>query len=264
MSASKGNYDIYVVFVEKGLSLLNSEGTLGFILPHKFFNSQYGESLRGIIAKGKHLSQVVHFGHQQVFENATTYTCLVFLAGTAKPQVRFSKVGNLDDWRLNDKAEQGWIPSDRVSAADWDFGIGAGPALLDKLRLSKVKLQDVTSRIFQGIKTSADKVYIVEERSRKNGVVTVYSPQLENEYRLEPDLLHPLVKGGDSKRYALSRTNRLILFPYEDRGGVVDLVPADEIERRFPLTWHYLVANKDYLADREHGKVRGPKWFGYI
>ncbi len=38
-SASKGNYDIYVVFVEKGLSLLNQNGVLGFILPHKFFNA---------------------------------------------------------------------------------------------------------------------------------------------------------------------------------------------------------------------------------
>ena len=34
-SASSGNYDIYVVFVEKGLALLNSAGRLGYILPHK-------------------------------------------------------------------------------------------------------------------------------------------------------------------------------------------------------------------------------------
>ena len=39
-AASKGNYDIYVVFVEKGLSLLNERGRLGFILPHKFFNAE--------------------------------------------------------------------------------------------------------------------------------------------------------------------------------------------------------------------------------
>ena len=78
-AASKGNYDIYVVFVEKGLSLLNEKGRLGFILPHKFFNAQYGEPLRGVISSGKHLAKVVHFGDQQVFEDATTYTCLLFL-----------------------------------------------------------------------------------------------------------------------------------------------------------------------------------------
>ena len=66
-AAGKGNYDIYVVFVEKGLSLLNERGRLGFILPHKFFNAQYGEPLRRLLAEGRHLAEVVHFGDQQVF-----------------------------------------------------------------------------------------------------------------------------------------------------------------------------------------------------
>ena len=75
-----------------------------------------------------------------------------------------------------------------------------------------VKLESVTSRIFQGIKTSVDKIYIVEELNREENQVRVYSREKEREYLLEPDLLHPLVKGGDSKRYHLARTNRLILF----------------------------------------------------
>src|SRR5579859_2069413 len=50
-SARQGNYDIYVVFVERGLSFLRSSGKLGYILPHKFFNSQYGEALRSLIAR---------------------------------------------------------------------------------------------------------------------------------------------------------------------------------------------------------------------
>jgi len=32
-SAAKGNYDIYVVFVERALSLLGPDGLLGFIMP---------------------------------------------------------------------------------------------------------------------------------------------------------------------------------------------------------------------------------------
>ena len=61
-SARAGNYDIYVVFVEKALSLLNERGRMGYILPHKFFNSQYGAALRGLVASGKHLGTVSHFG----------------------------------------------------------------------------------------------------------------------------------------------------------------------------------------------------------
>jgi hypothetical protein len=49
--------------VEKGISLLNDRGRLGFILPNKFFNAQYGQPLRNLLACGKHLDHIVHFGH---------------------------------------------------------------------------------------------------------------------------------------------------------------------------------------------------------
>ena len=82
-TAARGNYDIYVAFVEKGLSLLNHNGRLGFILPHKFFNAHYGVTLRAMISEGSHLAGLVHFGDKQVFAGATTYTCLMFLTKLA-------------------------------------------------------------------------------------------------------------------------------------------------------------------------------------
>jgi len=62
VAASKGNYDIYVVFVEKGLSLLNERGRLGYILPHKFFKRAVRRAAAGPLAEGRHLGEVVHFG----------------------------------------------------------------------------------------------------------------------------------------------------------------------------------------------------------
>lgn len=101
LSAGKGNYDIYVVFVEKALSLLNTEGKLGYILPHKFFNAKYGEALRGLIASGRNLAHLVHFGHQQVFAGATTYTCLLFLNRQETTAFEFEKVVDLASWSVH-------------------------------------------------------------------------------------------------------------------------------------------------------------------
>ena len=98
-AAGKGNYDIYVVFVERALRLLNPRGRLGFILPHKFFNAQYGEPLRKLLAGGRHLAEIVHFGDQQVFHNATTYTCLLFLDRAGRDAFRFERVADLAAWR---------------------------------------------------------------------------------------------------------------------------------------------------------------------
>ena len=264
VAASKGNYDIYVVFVERGLSLLNKNGRFGFILPHKFFNAQYGQSLRNLLAKGNHVAEVVHFGDQQIFTGATTYTCLLFLNKGGSDECHFIKVDDLLGWRNTGEATKGLIPKDRITAAEWNISVGAGAKLFEKLSKIPVKLENVTSRIFQGIKTSADKIYIVDGIERKTNLIKVYSREKDAEYWLETDLLHPLIKGGDSKRYSLSRTNRLILFPYVTQGrSVTELIPESVLKTRYPRTWAYLLDNKSYLENREDGKMRGIRWYSY-
>jgi len=264
-SGSKGNFDIYVLFVERGLQLLNDRGHDGFILPHKFFNAKYGEPLRDVLASGQHLSLIVHFGHQQLFAGATNYTCLLFLEKRRRHHFKFAKVDDLVEWRNTGKAAEGIIPASSVTAAEWNFIVGEGADLFDKLGQIPLKLENVTSRIFQGIKTSADKIYIIEELEREPRRVRVYCREKEAEYWLEPDLLHPLVKGGDSKRYSLARTNRLILFPYGPRqDGETVLIPEAPLKADYPLTWAYLIENKAYLESRENGKMRGSRWYGYV
>ncbi len=266
-AASKGNYDVYVVFVEKGLSLLNDKGRLGFILPHKFFNAQYGEPLRGVISKGNHLAKVVHFGDQQVFDGATTYTCLMFLDKVGHAEFEFEKVQDLGGWRSQalEFSTVGKINTSRVTESEWNFSVGANAVLFEKLSDMPTKLENVTLRIFQGIKTSADKIYIVEEKERHSTKVKVYSTEKDAEFWVEPDLLHPLVKGGDSKRYHLSRTNRLLLFPYAvQEHKAITLIAEPVLKTKYPLTWDYLVANKAYLENREDGKMTGNRWYAYI
>jgi len=49
-------------------------------------------------------------------------------------------------------------------------------------------------------------------------------------------------------RYHLSRTDRLILFPYERQTNeAVKLIPEPLLKERYPLTWEYLVTNKSFL-----------------
>jgi type I restriction-modification system DNA methylase subunit len=264
LSAQRGNYDIYVVFVEKGLQLLNKNGRLGFILPHKFFNAQYGEPLRKVIADGKHLAEIIHFGDKQVFASATTYTCLLFLEKQARKDFSFEKIENIQAWQDDIRMQKtsnarGIISANRVSASEWNFASGSGGELLEKLSDIPTKLEDATNRIFQGLKTSADKIYIVNEIERTGKTVKIFSPEKQAEYWLEADLLHPLVKGGESRRYDLSRTNRLILFPYKNAA----IIPSSDLKRDYPLTWTYLLDNRQYLENRENGKMRNDQWYAY-
>ncbi|MBI5379482.1 MAG: N-6 DNA methylase [Nitrospirae bacterium] len=87
-SSATGNCDLYVSFVERGYELLNSQGRFGFILPNKFFKTDYGFGLRKLLSVAKVIASIVNFGSDQVFD-ATTYTCLLFLAkpGSSSPSV---------------------------------------------------------------------------------------------------------------------------------------------------------------------------------
>jgi SAM-dependent methyltransferase len=265
--AGKGNYDKYLVFIERALQLLKKDGRLGYIVPHKFFNAQYGESLRKMIGEGKYLDKVIHFGDEQVFRGASTYTCLMFLNKAGSSQVSIEAVEDLLLWKLTKVSTKGTIPAEGIGSQVWNLTGGFEiRELFQRLCSITVKLEDVTDRIFQGIKTSADKIYIVEELEREVNRVKVRSPQTGAEHWLEPDLLHPLIKGGDSKPYSLLPTKRLILFPYAqlDSHGSTVLIPAELLVERYPLTWSYLLENKSYLEEREHGKMIGPKWYGYV
>jgi len=47
---AKGNWDIYCVFCEKAISLLNPNGYFSFIIPNKFISKPYGEHLKALFS----------------------------------------------------------------------------------------------------------------------------------------------------------------------------------------------------------------------
>ncbi len=259
LSASKGNYDIYVVFVEKALSLLSAKGKMGFILPHKFFNAKYGTALRGIIAEGKHLSKIVHFSDQQVFANATTYTCLFFLEKTAQKEFEFEKVTDLVEWRLfsqkTSEVSRGLLAAEKATKDEWSFVVGKGAELFERLEEVPNKLSGIALRVFQGLKTGADTVFILEKRDKKR----FYSVALREEVELESDYLRPLYKSGNMKRYVLRDNSRFVIFPYRDG----KLIAWGEIKANAPNMAKYLKTCKTLLAKRENGRYTGTDWYCY-
>ena len=262
-SASKGNYDIYVVFVERGLSLLNKSGRLGFILPHKFFNAQYGKAIRGLLSKGKHVAEVVHFGDQQLFAGATNYTCLLFLDKTGSKQCHFIKVDDLTDWRINAEAIEGKIPSTKFTSSEWNFTVGKGAELFERLSKMPVKLTDV-AHLFVGLQTDADDVFILEEIRKEQKRVLCRSNSTGLQHWFEDEHIKHFLKGSlNIRRYYLSDVTKRLIFPYEIKGNTSLLIDPKEYRQRFPLTWAYLEENQARLSARNKGQM-GRQWYGYV
>lgn len=263
-SASKGNYDIYVVFVEKGLELLNSQGLLGFILPHKFFQAKYGEPLRGLVAAGKHLAEIVHFGDQQVFVGATTYTCLLFLDKSGKRQFDFVKAHDLADWISGNVTGKGRINCNKATDDTWNFIVGRGSDLFSKLDRIPEKLGDI-AHLFVGLQTDADDVYIVEQIEKSGKEIICKSKATGRMHRFEDVHLKRFVKGSlNIRRYHFSDLNKRLIFPYETVNGKSVLIKPSDYQRDFPLTWAYIEENKSRLSKRNKGRIPVSGWHGYV
>jgi predicted type IV restriction endonuclease len=300
-SAAKGNYDLYVVFIERGLQLLNEHGLFGYICPHKFMNAKYGEGIRRIITEGRHVTRLVHFGDAQVFDGATTYTCLLFLSRAPAERYQEVNVVDLAVWsaaqaqegsngtsaganplsrlinevrdeeapygeppaELKNGAEERGRPTSRLGPSPWNRSGGRGAALFRRLSESPVKLGDVAERIAQGIRTSANEVYVLSSVSDQGDCVAARSKQLDRDVTLERSAIAHFLRGRDIKRYALRPSGRVVVMPYRLQEGRAFLIPEPELERECPRALDYLRESKSLLQARESGRFRGPAWYQY-
>ena len=168
-SAGVGNYDIYVVFVERGLSLLNSRGLLGFILPSKFFATDYGRPLRGLLSRTRALAAIADFRHEQVFAQATTYTCLLFLSRSPCDSLEYAVCS--PPQVIQEGSPSGFsVDSNTITDAPWTFVPKDSHDLIEKIRNQGTRLLDLPSRISRGSSTGDDEVFIL--RSVPGGYAT--------------------------------------------------------------------------------------------
>lgn len=150
-----------------------------------------------------------------------------------------------------------------LGGGPWVLASGPARELIDGLSVGAVPLGELVESIFTGLQTSADPVYIVEDRGVRAGGRLAYSRASDRELLLEPDLLHPLASGTEVARYAFERLGDLLLFPYRRGDGGMELLPPDELER-LPLTAAYLGEHEEDLRGRERGKMDHDGWFGYV
>lgn len=266
-SAKKGNYDIYVVFVERGLELLNEKGKLGYIMPQKFYQVQYGESLREFLSKGKNVLKIVNFTYNRVFENAFVNACILILSKSSSKSFTYVEVPKVHEQPIKNALEESIesdLPSRFITKKPWVLKPLRVMQLLEKLSNKGPHLKECTSRIFQGLKTSADKIYVLELIKEDDFSYYAYSKQLEKEVEIEKELCYKLIKGTEMRPYRPLEVKRIVIFPYVDYKGNKTLIEKNQLKNNFPKLYSYLKENEKYLRNRERGKMNNDKWYAYI
>jgi type I restriction-modification system DNA methylase subunit len=260
-TARADNFDKYALFIEKALRLLKPNGLLGYVVPYKFFTIRSGRALRELLAGGKHLAEITHFGALQVFGKArSTYTCILILSRVEQEHFTVEHVTDLTQWRLGQQRQITEHEADSIGEAPWEFLSPEAAALFDRLRRENPTVLSDVASIFVGVQTSADKIYIFEAIAETANTVT-FDDVNGVRWTIEKAILRPALMDVQLPAFSRPQANTYIIFPYKvDESGAA-LYSVDEMQTQFPRCWEYLQNHESQLRGRS---LQNPEmWYGY-
>ncbi|MGP1439985.1 MAG: Eco57I restriction-modification methylase domain-containing protein [Treponema sp.] len=245
------NYDLYLLFIYQGYILLHDDGILGFIQPHKFFQGEMGKKLRKLLKNNTAVSQIVDFTTNQIFSNATTYTCLLFLTKMKKNTFLYKRFDLGEDFTKLKDIDFIQIDYSEFSDDVWFFNSEKNNNLLKKLQEQKHSFKDITKKIFKGSSTGNDKIFLFDLLLDKGKTVVVKS-EIENEpIELEKTMLKKFLYGESVRRYGSFIKIKYLLFPYKKIANKYELINSKEMKKNYPLTFQYLTKYKTILMERK-------------
>ncbi len=250
-STQTGNFDLYLPFIEMGISLLSPKGRMGYIAPSLWLKNEYGIGLRQKIMRLHSLDRLIDFKSYQVFKEAITYTALQFFSGSPNDTVRFYLAPDGDishvDWQKSVEIAS-YSTFDKCSS--WNMVPHDSMQLINRLSNTFPKLCDakVTCAIYQGIKTGCDEAFVVNiqdcGQNFGNGSIVV-----------------PLASGALVKRYCAIAPKECLLFPYDVSCSGPNLISDVTMESSFPAVFKHLKEHKKVLTSREHGRFDDECWY---
>ena len=264
-TADTDNFDKYELFTERAVNLLEPAGVLGFIIPNKFFTIKNGANLRKFLAKGRHVSEVIHFGAQQVFgTKASNYTCIIIGSKSPSENVTVERVTDLSLWRYGHHGEVRKFKSAELNELPWRFASDEVNKVFELMRANNPTKLDSIAEIFVGAQTSADKIYVIDPTNESKTHVT-FTDMNGDERKIERSILYPFLHDVQIIPFGTPKTNKYIIWPYQAVDGKMTILSENELQNKYPLTWDYFRAFEPALKKRNilGGNAKARKWYQF-
>ncbi|OHD55236.1 MAG: hypothetical protein A2Y33_16240 [Spirochaetes bacterium GWF1_51_8] len=242
-----GVADLYSYFIERGYTLLRDGGLFGIIVSNKWMRANYGQALRKWL-KTKHIGEIVDFGDLPVFENATTYPCILSLTKSApNERIPVTNVKTLEFDDLKEYTVSNGFTLERKYLADegWTLADGKVISIMEKIKKAGIPLNDyVQGKIFYGIKTGLNEAFVIDKETRE---------RLIAENPKSAEVIKPFLLGRDIKRYLpLIADKHLILFPkgWTNANSQGEKNKWDWLSRKYPAITAFLKPHENAAKKR--------------
>ncbi len=221
--------DIYCLFYEKGWQLLCQQGHLCFITSNKWMRAGYGEKMRGFFAKHTNPKYLIDFAGVKIFDNATVDTnILIFGKGKNEYQTRCAVTDKLNKdslKNLSDFVQQQSVECRFESFDSWVILSPIEQSIKRKIESVGTPLKDWDIQINYGIKTGFNDAFIISTEKRNEILDNCSS---EEERTKTAELIRPILRGRDIKRYGYDWANLWIINTHNGIKGVKPRIDINE------------------------------------
>jgi SAM-dependent methyltransferase len=221
---ARGRFDLYLLFFERALKSLKTNGRLVFVTPEKFLYVETAAPLRRLLStvQVEHLELI----DEQTFGDRVTYPTITTVVNRRRTTMTKVRVRDGTERNCDFRDSLSWMP--HISGAD-------------RNRVRQGRLSDACRRISCGVATGADDVFVRRMEALK--------PELAN-------FAHPTIAGRELTGTEEIRSIRPygILTPYTRQSSLLD-------EDELGALGRYLETAKDRLLKRVC--ARRKPWYAF-
>ncbi len=276
--SAMGLYDLYCLFIERGITWLNQNGSFGYIISNKFLARDYGEGLRKFLLENASIFQILDFGDSGVFKDATNYPLILIakkqnqenilknVIKCAKVAIRYGKtdqemIDYLREKITNETFSDSYLtvfkyPQNDLKVVGWELKPIKEERTFNLIREhASFNLKNATKSIQVGIQTGADKIYILSEDKLK-------------EFNIETSIVRKYLSGENVRRWKINWRKEYVIYPYELKDNNTILIDEGIFRSKYPNAYSYLQKHKHILEKRwgvkawyELPTVRDINWF---
>lgn len=157
-SCAKGNWDLFVLFIEKGITLLKPEGVISFIVPNKLVSAPYTVTLRKQISQYQ-VQEIRDYSNVNVFKSAAVYSVVFRIKKIEnKTKVNMDVMEDMYAIRQHSLVE----PKSFYADIDWDKYFGSSQSELSIVEKMK-KYKPLSAYATVNGAATVNEAYLVKE-----------------------------------------------------------------------------------------------------
>jgi len=268
--------DMAMLFVARCLDRFTKDkGKLSFLIPFTVYKTQAGAGFRNFLAEGYWLGEKENFScnvlkiHDLVtlypFEGATNRTSLIIIERSPKTKFPIPcvvwynpKSSGIEQENELEEVKKITKQSDMIFLPiEKDRPESPWMQITEKAYegIRKVIGNSPWYKAHAGVYTGLNQVYWIEIISETPEGLLITNTPLSGQKKavktvkqvVEKDLIYPLVRGRDVKKWYITRELGYILLPVDEKG---ETLSHEKMKLNYPKTWSYLINFVQDLAKR--------------